>query len=126
VIVLPKKSRPLNLWNFEGIDWGPDDDEDGNYAHCAEHGVYPWVVDEVLGGEWVDVEMEVKRADFAIVGPNAKRNFMWTLLFDVSWKRGDWLRPVTGWDSRPKEIREWERVMGQEWKGSGQKRPRRK
>ena len=45
---------------------------------------------------------------------------MWTLIFDVSWKRDDWLRPVTGWDSRPKEITEWERITGLKWTGSGQ------
>jgi len=48
------------------------------------------------------IEIPVDTAEFAVVGPNAKGNFMWTLLFDTSWKRGDWLRPVTGWDSRPK------------------------
>jgi hypothetical protein len=123
--VTPKRSRPLNLDDFDAIDWDAEDDPGSNLAHCKfDHGVDEWVVDEVLGGDWIDVEMEVARAEFAIVGPNARRNFMWTLLFDVSWKRGDWLRPVTGWDSRPKEIRDWERVMGQEWKGSGQKQPR--
>lgn len=118
---MPKKSRPLNLEDFDAIDWDPEEDPTGNHAHCAEHGVDERVVDEVLNGNWVDIEMEVETAEFAIVGPNEKRNFMWTLLFDTSWKRGDWLRPVTGWDSRPKEIREWERATGEEWKGSRQK-----
>jgi hypothetical protein len=121
-----KKSRPLNLDNFDAIDWDPEEDLTGNLAHCADHGIDERVVDEVLAGDWVDIEMEVHTAEFAIAGPNAKRNFMWTLLFDTSWKRGDWLRPVTGWDSKPKEIREWERVTGQEWKGSGQKGRRRR
>jgi hypothetical protein len=85
------------------------------------HGIDELVVDEVLNGEWVNVEMIVYTAEFAIVGPNAKRNFMWTLLFDTSWKRSDWLRPVTGWGSRPKDIREWERVTRQEWTRSGQR-----
>ena len=116
---MTKKSRPLNLDDFDAIDWDPEDDLDGNHAHCAEHGVDERVVDEVLGGDWVSIEIPVDTAEFAIVGPNAKGNFMWTLLFDTSWKRGDWLRPVTGWDSRPKDIREWERVMGEQWKGSG-------
>jgi len=123
---MPKKSKPLRLENFDAIDWDSEDDPTGNHAHCAEHGVDERVVDEILDGIWVDVEMEVYTAEFAIVGPNAKGNFMWTLLLDTSWKRSDWLRPVTGWDSKPKEIREWERVTGQEWKGSRQKGRRRR
>lgn len=118
---MPKKSRPLDLDDFDAIDWDPEGDPVGNHAHCAIHGVDELVVYEILDGDWVDVEMEVDTAEFAIVGPNARDNFMWTLLFDTSWKRGDWLRPVTGWDSKPKEIREWERVTGKTWTGSGQK-----
>lgn len=74
----------------------------------------------------MNVEMTVYTAEFAIVGPNAKWNFMWTLLFDASWKRGDWLRPVTGWDSRPKEITEWERITGLKWTEPGQRGRRRR
>jgi len=117
---MKKKSRPLTLDDFDAIDWDPEGDPTGNHAHCAEHGVNEQVVDEVLSGDWVSIEIPVDTAEFAIVGPNAKRNFMWTLLFDTSWKRGDWLRPVTGWDSRPKDIREWETATGKLWKGSGQ------
>lgn len=123
---MPKKSRPLNLDDFDAIDWDAEDDPTGNHAHCAEHGIDEHVVDEVLRGDWVDVELPVDTAEFAIVGPNAKENFMWTLLFDTSWKRGDWLRPVTGWDARPKDIGEWERVTGKRWKGSGQRGKRRR
>ncbi len=118
---MPKKSRLLDLDDFDAIDWDPEDDPTGNHAHCAEHGVDERVVHEVLSGDWVDIEMGVETAEFAVVGPNVKSNFMWTLLFDTSWKRGDWLRPVTGWDSRPKDIREWERVTRKSWKGSRQR-----
>ena len=117
----PKRSRPLNLNAFEDVDWDAEDDPEGNHAHCARNGVNERVVVEVLNGDWANLEMPVFTAEFAIVGPNAKRNFMCTLLFDTSWKRGDWLRPVTGWDSRPKDIRAWERIKGKEWKGSTQK-----
>jgi hypothetical protein len=123
---MPKKSRPLNLDGFDAIDWDSEDDPTGNLAHCAEHGIDERVVDEVLSGDWVSIEIPVDTAEFAIVGPNAKGNFMWTLLFDTSWKRGDWLRPVTGWDARPKDIKEWEKGTGKLWKGSGQKERRRK
>jgi hypothetical protein len=123
---MTKKSRPLNLDDFDAIDWDPEDDPTGNHAHCAEHGVDERVVDEVLSGDWVSIEIPVDTAEFAVVGPNAKGNFMWTLLFDRSWKRGDWLRPVTRWDARPKDIGEWERVIGKQWKGSGQRGRRRR
>lgn len=92
---MPKKSKPLRLENFDAIDWDPEDDPTGNHTHCSEHGIDERVVDEVLDGNWVDVEMEVYTAEFAIVGPNAKGSLMWTLLFDASWKRlassGDWM-----------------------------------
>ena len=120
-----KRSRPLDLRDFEGgIEWDREEDEYSNLAHCLEHNVDEQVVEEVLYGEWINVEMRVGRAEFAIVGPNLAWNFMWTLLFRQSPTRGDMLRPVTGWDSRPSEIREWERVTGREWTGSRQKYPR--
>jgi hypothetical protein len=122
-----RKSRPLNLGDFEGgIEWDQEEDEKSNLAHCLEHNVDEQVVDEVLYGEWINVEMVVDTAEFAIVGPNLRWDFMWTLLFRPSWFRGDMLRPVTGsgWDSKPSEIREWERVTGYEWTGSLQKYPR--
>lgn len=119
-----RKSRPLNLDDFEsGIEWDQEEDEKSNLAHCLEHNVDEQVVDEVLYGEWINVEMVVDTAEFAIVGPNWAWNFMWTLLFRPSWFRGDMLRPVTGWDSKPSEIREWERVTGHTWTGSRQKYP---
>ena len=120
-----KRSRPLDLGEFEGgIEWDQEDYERSNLAHCLEHNVDEQVVDEVLYGEWINVEMVVDTAEFAIVGPNLVWNFMWTLLFRPSWFRSDMLRPVTGWDSKPSEIREWERVTGREWTGSRQKYPR--
>ncbi len=54
---MTKKSRPLNLDDFDAIDWDPEDDPDGNHAHCAEHGVDERVVDEVLGGDWVSIQI---------------------------------------------------------------------
>lgn len=122
----PKRSRPLRPHDFLDIDWDSEDDPDGNLAHCARNGVNGRVVAEVLSVEWVNVEMDVYTAEFAIVGPNAKRNFMWTLLFDTSWKGSHLLRPVTGWDARPKDIRAWEGATGKKWTGSTQKRRRSK
>jgi hypothetical protein len=71
----------------------------------------------VLTDDWIDVEIVVKRAEFAIVGPYRRWNRMLTLLFDMSGPQGNWLRPVTGWESKPKELKEWERVTGQTWRG---------
>jgi hypothetical protein len=125
-VTMPKRSRPLDLDDFEDfLDWDPEEWERGNLAHCLEHGIDEQVVEEVLyGNSWVNVEMTLESAEFAIVGPNRARNFMWTLLFAPSRRRGDLLRPITGWDSKPREIREWERLTGDEWIGSRQKYPR--
>lgn len=71
---------PLDLSRFEAIDWDDDDDENGNLAHCRRPGH--------LGSN--------RTAQFAIVGPDRSRH-MWVVLLDVSHKRGDFLRPVTGW-----------------------------
>ena len=122
-----KKSRPLSLDDFEdALEWDPEEWERGNLAHCLDHGIDEQVVEEVLYGEWVNIEIPVDTAEFAIVGPNLAWNFMWTLLFATSQMRGDRLRPVTGWDSRPREIREWERITGRVWTGSRQKYPSRR
>lgn len=114
-------SRPLDLSRYVAIDWDPAETENGNHAHCARHGIDVSVVDEVLNGNWVDIQLTVYTAEHVIVGPNKKQNWMWTLLFSTSWKSPDLVRPVTGWGSKPGEIREWERVTGVEWKGSRQK-----
>ena len=104
-------------FEFECIDWDEEDDEEGNLRHCLRHGVNEGVVDDVLREHPVEIKFSVKTAEFAIVGPDAGRRSIWTLLFDRSWKRGDWLRPVTGWRSKPAEIKAWEAATGKVWKG---------
>jgi hypothetical protein len=122
---MPKRSRPLNLEDFDTIDWDPTEVEGSNLAKCMKRGIDEAVVWEVLEGDWVDVEMPVNTAEFVVVGPNEERNRMWTLLFVTSPRRGDWLRPVTGWPSDNDEIAEWKNKTGQEWKTSAkQRRPR--
>ena len=54
---MTKKSRPLNLEDFDAIDWDSEGDPTGNHAHCAEPGVDERVVDEVLNGDWVNIEI---------------------------------------------------------------------
>jgi hypothetical protein len=117
VVVLPKKSRPLNLDNFDALDWDEEDTEGSNLAHILEHDIDDVAVEDVLADDWISVEMTVYTAEFALVGPDRRWNRMLTLLFDTSWKQGNWLRPVTGWESEPPELLEWERVMGQKWGG---------
>jgi hypothetical protein len=128
-VVLPKKSRPLNLDNFDALDWDEEDTEGSNLAHILEHDIDDVAVEDVLADDWISVEMTVYTAEFAIVGPDRRWNRMLTLLFDTSWKQGNWLRPVTGWESEPPELLEWERVMGQKWGGrrkrSGEQRRKR-
>lgn len=122
---MPNNSRPLDLDDFDLIDWDPIEIEGGNLYKCTKRSIDEDVVWEVLEGDWVDVEMPVDSAEFAIVGPNSERNRMWTLLFATSTERGDWLRPVTGWPSDNDEITEWKNQTGQEWKTSGkQRKPR--
>lgn len=75
------------------------------------------MVHEVLAEEPVEIRLRLQTAEGAFTGPNKARNQMWTLLFDTSYKRGDWLRPVTGWRAEPAEIAEWERVKGRRWRG---------
>lgn len=53
-------------------------------------------MNEVWSEDPVEIKLKVQTAEFAIVGPDSARALLWTILFDRSWKRGDWLRPVTG------------------------------
>ena len=101
----------MDLRRFEAIDWDDEEDEDGNLAHCLLHGVDERVVDEVLRRQPVVVKMRLNTARFAVVGPDIGGTH-WTVLFDSSYKRGDWLRPITGWRSTATEITEWRRVTG--------------
>jgi hypothetical protein len=103
--------KRLSLWDFEAIDWDDEDDEEGNLAHCRQHGIDERVVDQVLREGAVEITLKVKTAEFAVVGCDYGGT-VWTLLFDRSWKRGDWLRPVTGWKAEPEEFDEWERAGG--------------
>ena len=61
----------------------------------------------------MEIKLAVKTAEGAFVGPNRARNQLWTLLSDTSYKRGGWLRPVTGCKAKPAEIREWEQATPQ-------------
>jgi hypothetical protein len=98
----------MNLWDFDAIDWDDEEDEGGNLAHCLRRGIDELVVERVLRMEPVEIKMRLQAAEYAIVGPDGE-GAMWTLLFARSFKRGDWLRPVTGWRAEPEEVREWKR-----------------
>jgi hypothetical protein len=106
-------------YEYEAIDWDDEDDERGNLAHCVRHGVTERVVSEVLEGRPVELTLSVNSAEFAIVGPDRNWSVMWTLLFDRSHKRGDWLRPVTGWRSTQAQIVAWKQVTRLPWNGTG-------
>jgi len=102
-------------YEFELIDWDDDEDEYGNLVHCLAHGVNELVVAEVLRERPVEVSLSVVSAEFALVGPNQNWSIMWTILFDRSHKRGDWLRPVTGWQSNSAQISAWKQVTRLPW-----------
>lgn len=103
----------LDLARYDAIDWDDDDDSDGNLAHCrrADHlgATSERVVAELLSEEPVEIKMKVQTAEFAVVRPDRARAMWWVVLFDTSHKRGDWLRPVTGWRAGPTERDAWER-----------------
>jgi hypothetical protein len=102
----------VDLSDFEAIDWDDEEDEDGNLAHCLRRGIDEQVVHEVLTERPAEIKMKVETADFALVGPD-RGGKMWTILFDWSFKRGDWLRPITGWPSAPKEVTAWKKARGE-------------
>ena len=106
----------FDLSKFELIDWDDDYDEEGNLVHCLRHGVTEKVVAEVLRERPVEIKLSVSSAEFAIVGPNCEMSKMWTLLFDISHKRGDWLRPVTGWSATQGQIRAWQQATRLPWR----------
>jgi len=107
----------LDLYAWEAIDWDDPDDEDGNLVHCLAHGVDEDVVDGILASHPVEVKMNLISAEFAVVGPERSWSAMWTILFATSYKRGDWLRPVTGWQAKPGEIAQWEAATQMTWSG---------
>jgi hypothetical protein len=107
----------FSLYDWEMIDWDDDEDEEGNLQHCLRHGVTERVVHEVLSTEPVEIKLRLDAAEFAVVGPDDARSAMWTILLATSWKRGDWLRPVTGWRSKVDEIGQWEAARHLTWRG---------
>jgi hypothetical protein len=107
----------FNVYDWEAIDWDDPDDEDGNYTHCMRHGVTETVVYDVLRERPVQITISPTNSDYAITGPDGGWSTIWTVLFDQSWKRGDWLRPVTGWLAKVAEMRQWESSTGLRWRG---------
>lgn len=108
---------PFDPYAFELIDWDDEESEEGNLAHCLRHGVNERVVAEVLQEKPVEIRLAVKTAEFAIVGPDRNWSTMWTILFDTSYKRGDWLRPVTGWKATNGQTSAWSQATGLSWSG---------
>lgn len=106
-------------YEWEAIDWDELEDEEGNYVHCLRHGVDEVVVEEVLRECPVEIKLSPVWAEFVIVGPDEAWGVLWTLLFDKSKKRGDWLRPVTGWKAKVAEVRQWEAITHERWREHG-------
>jgi len=114
----------LDIYRYEIIDWDDPmvdpDPESNNLLHCqrAEHlgAQAELIVYEALyEGPWAEVSFEVQTAEYAVVG--LALSDIWLLLFKDSRKRGDWLRPVSGWPAEVAEIRSWEQATGMTWKG---------
>lgn len=113
----------LDIYRYEVIDWDdPEEDPDSatnNLLHCqqADHlgDQAELIVFELFRDDWAEVKFQVQTAEYAVVGLALSR--LWLVLFEDSPKRGDWLRPVTGWLAEADEIAEWERATGRTWKG---------
>lgn len=113
----------LDVGKYDLIDWDdPESDPDpatNNLLHCqqADHlgAQAELVVYELLAGVWAEVNFKTMTAQWAIVGLALSR--VWLVLLKESEKRGDWLRPVTGWPAETAEIRQWEKLTGQKWRG---------
>jgi hypothetical protein len=113
----------LDIYRYEIIDWDdPEADpspETNNLLHCqqADHlgQRAELIVYEVFRGEWANVRFSTQTAQYSVVG--VAYSGIWLILLEDSPKRGDWLRPVTGWPAEVAEIREWEKATGQTWKG---------
>jgi hypothetical protein len=101
----------LDLSRYEGIDWDPEEDPDGNFQHCARPDHLgpnpPQVVGDVLRIEPVEYMKLRRRSDFSVVGPDRTGANMWVVLLNVSYKRGDYLRPVTGWPATARAKQAW-------------------
>lgn len=113
------------VWSYEIIDWDdPEEDPDpatNNLLHCQQPDHLgdqaEFIVYELLREEPIEVRFARQTAEHAVVGPAAARNRLYLVLFASSHKRGDWLRPVTGWTAEPAEIVDWERATGSTWRG---------
>jgi hypothetical protein len=114
----------LDIRRYELIDWddpeADDNPETNNLLHCqqAEHlGAQAEMIVYTIfyDGLWAEVKFKAQTAQYAVVGV-ALAN-IWLVLLKDSDKRGDWLRPVTGWPAERPEIREWEQATGETWKG---------
>jgi len=113
----------LDIYRYEAIDWDdPEidpDPETNNLLHCqqVDHlgAQAELIVYEVLYGHWAEIRFRVQSAQYSVVG--VALSSVWLLLFEDSHKRGDWLRPVSGWPAEIAEIRAWEQATGQAWRG---------
>jgi hypothetical protein len=113
----------LDIYRYEIIDWDdPETDPDpatNNLLHCqqADHlgAQAELIVAEVFRGSWAEVRFKTQTAQYSVVGLALSN--IWLVLLEDSHKRGDWLRPVTGWPAEAAEIREWERATGQRGRG---------
>lgn len=113
----------LDIYRYEIIDWDdPEIDSDAdtnNLLHCQRTdrlgAQAELIVAEVFRGRWAEVGFQTQTAEYSVVG--VALSSIWLVLLEDSPKRGDWLRPVTGWPAEIAEIREWERATGQRWRG---------
>ena len=68
---MTKKSKPLDLDEFDAFDWDEEDAEGSNLAHILEHDIDDVAVENVLDDDWISVEMAVqhRRIRYSGAGP---------------------------------------------------------
>jgi hypothetical protein len=113
----------LDVYRYEIIDWDdPESDPDprtNNLLHCqqTDHlgAQAELIVYEFFCGLWAEVSYKTVTAQYCAVG--VALSSLWLVLFEDSYKRGDWLRPVTGWPAEQAEVNEWQQATGETWNG---------
>ena len=56
---MTKQSRPLNLDDFDALDWDEEDAKGSNLAHILEHDIDDAAVEDVLADEWISIDADL-------------------------------------------------------------------
>jgi len=103
------------LLNITGLDWGDDQDAEGNVRHIARHKVSVGEVTEVMTSApvFVRAETEGDNPYFVAVGYTTSGRLLevWGIYYESPQKAG-WWRTVTAMTARPKQRALWNKERG--------------